>query len=279
MGNSTPSSFPQSDNLNLSNVAQKPIDVASSNLTTKQNPISNPSTIENIESNNQSPSISGMAIVNSIFAGFSGMIYYPLLRRCIEKKMITYTPGYKIEELKTFAKGIKEKGGHFGGFKSYLASKYLPFFLISLTSFNTYLNFIAIPVGLAISYPLYVNSNLQALKLPGYASLKNRREMLLLFLQQSSYKGLSYYIFSEILMFIPFLNYLSHRFETIRLAYVFGPYFGHEFNSYKDAKLYLRANKGFKPGRFHYNISSHLFNFFVFIRLGSEMTEQMKIEN
>lgn len=208
-----------------------------------------------------------IAVLNAITFSAAGTLYYPIFRRFLEKKFITFTPGYKPEDLKNCAKAISEKGGNYGGFRSFIASKLFPLCLMNATAFNPFVYFAFAPLAIAGSYPLYVNSNLKALNLPGYASLKNFAELKQLVLQRSSYKGLAYYLASEILLFVPFLNYFSHRFETIRLAYVFGPYFGHEFKTYKEAKQFVKVNDGFKHGRFIYNLLPNAFNLFATLQI------------
>jgi len=207
---------------------------------------------------------------------FSCGIYYPLLRRFLEKKLITFTPGYTPEDIKNFGKAIAQKGGHFGGFTSFLASKAMIIFFSFLSEFDGSLKYAVSPLILNLSYPLYVNSNLKALKLPGYASLTNFGELKQLMCQKSSYKGITFYVISNILMFIPFFNYFSHRFETIRLAYVFGPYFGHNFTSYKEAKYFVKANNGFKHGRFLYNLFPTGINLVYVLMIMAAGVEAMK---
>jgi hypothetical protein len=207
-----------------------------------------------------------VAVGNIIFFGTAGAVYYPIYRRFLEKKFISFTPGYTPEDIKNYTKKISEKGGHFGGFRSYLSAKLLPLFLMNITSFNPFIYLASLPLAMLGSYPLYVNSNLKALNLPGYASLKNFGELKQLLFQKSSYKGFMFYLTSEVLFFIPFLNYLSHRFEAIRLAYVFGPYFGHEFKNYKEAREFVKVNNAFKHGRFTYNVVPTLINVFTIIQ-------------
>ena len=115
-------------------------------------------------------------------------------------------------------------------------------------------------VSTTASYPLLLNSNLKALNLSGYASLKSFSDISQLLSQRSSYKGLSYSVICDFLYVMPFVNLLSHRFETMRLAYIFAPYYEHEFDNYKQAKNYLQMNKCFAPGRLIYNFIPHCIN-------------------
>ncbi len=198
---------------------------------------------------------------------------YPLFRRVLEKKLITSTPRFKVENLKNLTKIIQEKGGHFSGLKSFVASRFFAF-LLNDYSHNFIVQNILLSFGLFLSYPLFVNSNIKALNLPGYASLKNFSDLKQLFMQRNSYKGFRYYLISQLLFFIPFLNYFSHRFEAIRLAYVFGPYLGNDFKNYKDARLYLKTKKGFKHGRFMYNLLPNFINLMCIIYLSIKFQEE-----
>lgn len=216
---------------------------------------------------------------NLFAATFCGTVYYPFLRAFLEHKIICLNPKHNISEFRNFASNIKQKGGFFCGYNSFIASKIFPLTLISILGTNPISSIIMVPISLVISYPLYLNSNIKAYKLPGYASLKSFADLKELYTHKSNYKGLWYFLLSEFSIIIPFVNYFSHRFETIRLAYVFGPYLGHDFKDLKEAKLYLKNNIGFNVGRGYYNFYLHVINivtFFSILNSAQHMLQQQE---
>jgi len=190
--------------------------------------------------------------------------FYPFYRIYLEKKNIAFQKDFTKEKLSGIFKQVKERGGLFCGLNSYLFSKMSRFVIFNLAYSENLLISGSLFIGSTIlSYPFLLNSNLKALNFPGYVSLKNYSDIYQLVSQKSSYRGLLYSILSEILFVLPFLNLLSHKYETMRLAYVFAPYYEHEFDNVKQAKEYLKVNKCFAPGRLTYNIVPHCINLFI----------------
>ena len=213
-----------------------------------------------------------------IQASIPTAMFYPLYRLFIEKKNIALQKDFTKEKLRGVLKQARERGGVFCGFNSFMVSKMLKFAAINSFQDSPWLYIPLCGAASIISYPFMLNSNLKALNLPGVASLKSYSDMSALLTQRSSYKGISYFLLSEVLFVMPFVNLLSHRFETLRLAYVFGPYYDHEFGNYKEAKNYLKQNKLFYPGRFIYNFIPHCINAIVLFSMTTNLLETKKLQ-
>lgn len=195
-----------------------------------------------------------------------GTVFYPFLRICLENKIIILKENFKAADISKLSWNLRQKGGYYCGFSSFIASKIFPLTVTSLLDASI-TEFLTAPIYLILSYPLYLNSNLRAYNLPGYASLMKYSDLIKLYSLKSNYKGFIYYIISSVLVYFPFINYTSHRFEAIRLAYVFGPYMGLNFKTYSEARNYLKNNKCFKYGRGYYNFCLHLINLFYMTSL------------
>lgn len=204
------------------------------------------------------------------------IVFYPLYRIFLEKKHIAFQKDFTKEKLSGIIKQVKQRGGIFCGLNSYLFSKMSRYTIYNLTSDNLYLFFPTFIATNILSYPFLLNSNLKALNLSGYASLKSPSDISQLLSQRSSYKGLFYSLVSEILFIIPFLNLFSQRYETMRLAYVFAPYYEHQFENISQAKEYLRRNQCFSPGRFVYSIIPHCINLIVISSILYEIGQALK---
>lgn len=200
-----------------------------------------------------------------IFGTLGTIFCYPFYRTYLQYKVTTFTKDFNKDMLKNVKSSILEKGNNslYRGANSYIIYRlWAPTIMTILPDMSSF-NFIFSNFLQTFAYPLILNSNLKALSLPGVASMKNLYEINLLF-KLSNYKGYLYFLVSSLTMYMPFINYVSHQFETIRLAYVLGPYYGHDFKNYKEARTYLKVNKLFSHGRFYYNIFLHIYNITVF---------------
>lgn len=201
---------------------------------------------------------------NSLFNAFTGICFYPLYRGFLEYKKISLTKPFDAENVKNIRMLIYKNGGVFKGMGYYFFGRLVPLSILELIGLtHPYAGIAVYPLTLTSliwTYPLYVNSNLAAMNLPGTIKLSNVVEMTKIMFNKEWYKGLKYYLLSSFLMFLPFINYMSFKYESIRVAYVFGSHFGHEFRNYTEARDYLVANNLMNYGKFRYNIFIHLYN-------------------
>ncbi len=93
------------------------------------------------------------------------------------------------------------------------------------------------------------------------------------------YRGLLYNILANTVMFIPFINYKYNSLEQTRIAFLIGHYNGLKFESYRDAKYYIKENGNFKRGKFLINTPIHLYNIVAFYFIVSMFTKQNYAEN
>ena len=187
------------------------------------------------------------------------LIYYPFYRTFVQIRTTPLQKEFNNELFKE-AKNLVKQNGYYKGFASYWTSR---MFFVALASFN--LPFWTQFIGATIlQYPFVFNSNLKALNLPNYTSLKNFPELIKFYSSKSAFKGFTNYAVQSLLMTVTFVNLLCHRIESFRLSYLIGPFYGQDFQKYKDAKTFMKDKQFLKPGRFYFTWNIHLYNF-VFI--------------
>ena len=196
---------------------------------------------------------------NIILPPIINIFYYPLYRTYTQIKVSQISREFKPEMIAE-AKSLILKNGRFRGFSSYLVSSYILAIGTIWNDCPLSITLTFIFTTFVIQYPFLINSNLRALDLPGYASLKNVSEVTRLIFNKSNYKGIGYHFLSKLCVIIPFLNLLSYRYESTRLAYVLGTHYGHDFKNYKEARQFLATHEYLKPGKLYYNLPFHAIN-------------------
>ena len=100
-----------------------------------------------------------------------------------------------------------------------------------------------------------------------YMKIKTYKDIKETIIKRESYKGFLYYCISSVLLIIPFLNYCTFKYETLRITYILGPHYGHDFDNYKECKKYLDDNNLMDYGKNFYNFYLNFYNLFVVIYL------------
>ena len=187
------------------------------------------------------------------------IFYYPIYRTYLEIKVTQLSKDFDRDMIKE-AKALVKKNGRLRGLSYYLLNDYIGLFGTIWNHKSSINAFVTAIASFAIQYPIFLNSNFKALDLPDYTSLKNFFDITYLYSNTTSYKGVGFHILSKLTIYFPFVNLLSYHFESVRLAYVFGPYYGHNFKNYKEAYKFLSRNEYLKAGKLHYNFLIHLSN-------------------
>jgi len=206
-------------------------------------------------------------ISRGISLGVLYLLTYPLYTEFLRRRVTCLAKDikqsdFKFEKLKLFG-----KGGLYIGFPLFYISKFLPYFIVEYFRVPEKYYFFWITISNLFGYPLFINSNLKALKAKEALKLNSIRNIFNLYTSYSSYKGGFYYIFYNWLFFCPIVNYFCHYLESARLAYTVGPYFGYDFKSLKETRIYLTKKNSLSWGRFFFNFPAHLLNLYVFSSL------------
>jgi hypothetical protein len=196
------------------------------------------------------------------------IFYYPFYRNFAELRLTYLKEGfynYMIREAKI---SIKRNGFYRGGLSYY-------FFNI-LLSFVDRINamrgskdkiikapLVMFPVYI-FNYPFLMNSLKRAMNFPDYTPLSNPQQVFRMLFSKKNYKGFISYNLICFLTFLPFINLISHKFETARLASIFGHNFGMKL-TFWDAYNYFKTNDFNKAGKFSYNFPLHIYNTILLI--------------
>ena len=163
---------------------------------------------------------------------YNSFLFYPYYRIFLENKIFGLQQFRKDSFFPTkfsIVNSLKTRNGYFTGFSSFFIASNLSFFSTkSLDFFSKNYNNFHIPHIITLfpmfilSYPFYLNSNKKVLKLPDYLELKNLKNILKLIFNKKNYRGLTYFIISSYLHYIPLINlYFLNRLESIRFTFVF----------------------------------------------------------
>jgi hypothetical protein len=217
------------------------------------------------------------SLISQILQGLCPLaLYYPFYRIFLEKKFICFDKDFTKEKLSGIIKQVKQRGGLYCGFSSFILPKMVKLTIFSsIPSENNFIFLIPIYFGLSIlTYPFLINSNLKAWNLPGYASMKSFSDISQLY-TKNNFIGLRYSIINDILYFIPFLNLFCQRFETIRVALLYSHIHDtdNEIKNVSQVKNYLKGNKFYSPGRFVFNIIPHCYNLFFSFQFLNNLAE------
>lgn len=196
----------------------------------------------------------------SYYPVYYGYLQYRglVLRKDFNKEMI-----YEISD-------IKKEGNFKGGFNLFFLHKMFPVLVSLFLSPIPLLRKLKFPLTLIASiytYVYFINSNLKALNLKGEIPAYSIKDIKDNILKKETYKGLFYHGIVSILIIFPFINYLCFKYETLRLTYTLGPYYGHNFQTYKDCKKYLDDNDLYEYGRSRYNFYVNFYNLFAVLFL------------
>lgn len=189
--------------------------------------------------------------------------YYPIYYGYLHYRALVLQKDFKKEMVYDIS-DIRKKGNYKEGFYLFFQHKMIPVLASLLISPIPFVKKLKIPITILstiYAYIYLINSNLTALNIKeGIIQLNSVKDFKENVLKKESYKGFFYFGITSLLLIIPFFNYFAFKFETLRLTYTLGPYYGHDFKDYKECRKYLDENDLYEYGKSRYNFYLNFYN-------------------